>query len=578
MILQKLVQYYHRLAESGSTEVPSRGFQSKEIPFVIVIDEQGRFKGLDDTRVGEGKTRRGRVFDVPHEHKRSGKNAWQKSNLLWDNVAYVLGYSTDNAEGARRKHKVFINNIKESFLEPDIDAGIQAVLTFLEKGEYSDIFKHPQWEDIAKGAGNISFRLEGDHRLICQRRVVREKTRSLNSSPAKDKQVCLVTGIQDVPARLHTAIKGVLGAQSSGANIVSFNLPAFNSYKKDKGLNAPVGENAEFAYTTALNSLLARGSSQKMQVGDATTVFWAENQNQIEEWFAGFFIEDWPVSEQANQEIRALFESPLTGKLPILEDMTPFYILGLSPNAARIVIRFWHEGTVGGTVRNILQHFSDCQIAHSPKQNERLSIFRLLLSIAPQGKSKNIPPNLSGDLMSAILTGRPYPRTLLSSAIRRSKAEREVAYERASLIKATLVRQARFKKNMIKEVSMTLDKTNPSIGYRMGRLFAVLEKIQEEANPKINATIRDRYYGAASSTPVAVFSTLLKLKNHHLAKLENRGRAVNLERIIEEIIGGIETFPAHLTMDEQGRFAIGYYHQRRDFFTKKDEFEKKEEE
>lgn len=180
--------------------------------------------------------------------------------------------------------------------------------------------------------------------------------------------------------------------------------------------------------------------------------------------------------------------------------------------------------------------------------------------------------------MSAILTGRPYPRTLLSSAIRRSKAEREVAYERASLIKATLVRQARFKKNMIKEVSMTLDKTNPSIGYRMGRLFAVLEKIQEEANPKINATIRDRYYGAASSTPVAVFSTLLKLKNHHLAKLENRGRAVNLERIIEEIIGGIETFPAHLTMDEQGRFAIGYYHQRRDFFTKKDEFEKKEEE
>jgi CRISPR-associated protein Csd1 len=202
-----------------------------------------------------------------------------------------------------------------------------------------------------------------------------------------------------------------------------------------------------------------------------------------------------------------------------------------------------------------------------------------LLSIAPLQKADNIQPNLAGDMMFSILTGRPYPRTLLSAAIRRSRAEQDVTYERASLIKAVLARSMRIHKKNKKEVTMTLDRANPSVGYRLGRLFAVLEKIQEEASPGINATIRDRYYGAASSTPVTVFSTLLKLKNHHLAKLENRGRVVNFERTVGKIIEDISAFPSHLTMDEQGRFAIGYYHQRTDFFTRKDkpENQKKEE-
>jgi CRISPR-associated protein Csd1 len=180
-------------------------------------------------------------------------------------------------------------------------------------------------------------------------------------------------------------------------------------------------------------------------------------------------------------------------------------------------------------------------------------------------------------MMFSILTGRPYPRTLLSSAVRRSRAEQEVTYERAALIKASLVRLTRINRSGTKEVTMKLDRSSPSVGYRLGRLFAVLEKIQEEANPGINATIRDRYYGAASSTPVTVFSILLKLKNHHLAKLENRGRAVNLERTIGEIMEGITAFPSHLTLDEQGRFAVGYYHQRADFFSPKNKHQKKEE-
>jgi CRISPR-associated protein Csd1 len=520
--------------------------------------------------------RRGRVFEVPHEVIRAGKNAWEKSNLLWDNLAYVLGYSADDPERAKRKHEAFVKKIMETFPDPGIDIGIQAILSFLDKEEFSEIYAHPTWKDVEKASGNLSFRLEGDQNLICQRDAVRKWLSGLSGPSTGKKQMCLITGREDIAAPLHTAIKGVRGAQTSGGRIVSFNLPAFNSYGKEQGLNAPVGENAEFAYTTALNSLLARDSRQKMQVGDATTVFWAQAESPIEGWFAGFFTDDWQGSEQENQAIRALYESPLTGNLPVLNDLTPFYVLGLSPNASRLAVRFWYEATVGDTIRHVLQHFEDCKMVHSSKQADRLSIFRLLLCIAAQRKSENIQPNLAGDLMFSILTGRPYPRTLLSSAIRRCRAEQNVTYERASLIKASLARLTRITKKETKEVKMSLDKSNPSVGYRLGRLFAVLEKIQEEASPGINATIRDRYYGAASSTPVTVFSTLLKLKNHHLAKLENRGRAVNLERTIGEVMEGITIFPSHLTLDEQGRFAIGYYHQRTDFFTPRDKTEIKE--
>ncbi len=572
MILQRLVQYYERLQRDS--KVPVRGFQQKEIAFVIVLDNVGRFKGIDDTRTGDGKSQRGRVFEVPHEVKRSGSKAWQQSNLLWDNVEYALGYSAADKEMARRKHESFIKKIKDVFPDPQADPGIHAVLAFLDSEDLSAIRGHPSWQDIEKGGANISFRLEGDNRLICQREAVFRRIQGLSRGNDKKKRRCLVTGEEDIPARLHTAIKGVRGAQSSGANVVSFNLAPFNSYGKHQGLNAPVGENAEFAYTTDLNYLLAKTSRQKMLVGDSTAIFWAQEEHQIEGWFAGFFSEDWQGSDQENQMLKELYKSPLTGRLPILEDVTPFYVLALAPNASRLSIRFWHEATVGQTVRHILHHFDDSRIVHSARQQERVSLFRLLLSITPQQKAENVQPNLAGDMMFSILTGRPYPRTLLSSAVRRCRAEQDVTYERASLIKAVLARETRFYKRNIKEVDMSLDRANPSIGYRLGRLFAVLEKIQEEANPGINTTIRDRYYGAASCTPVTVFGTLLKLKNHHLAKLENRGRAVNLERTIGEIMEGIENFPPHLTLDEQGRFAIGYYHQRTDFFSPKDKTEK----
>lgn len=577
MILQALDGYYRRMAQEGESRLAPEGFEKKGIPFLIVVDRNGNFIGIDDTREGEGKKKATRIFTVPKGVK---KTSGVVANLLWDTPAYVIGRPKPDPkkdknkleERAKEQFQCFVGKIRETFPADGLDSGVSAVLKFLVTGYFAPLFAHPLWQEIEESGANLTFRLDSDVGLVCQRPTVLAQLSGENAGVAAQQgsqQVCLVSGELDEPCRLHTAIKGVWGAQTSGANIVSFNLDAFRSFGKEQGMNAPVGKKAEFAYTTALNAVLGKGSKQRLQVGDATTVFWTEKENKIEDVFVDIFGEPAKENqEQATKSIRVLYEAPKAGAPPLVEDLTRFYVLGLAPNAARIAVRFWHAGTVADTARHIIQHFDDCAMMHGPKQPEHLSLFRLLVSTASQGKSENIPPNLGGEFMKAILGGTPYPQTLLGAAIRRCRAEREITYPRAALIRAVLARAARFYQQPEKEVGMALDIGNTNIGYRLGRLFATLEKIQEEASPGINATIRDRFYGAASGTPVAAFPHLMKLKNHHLAKLENRGRAVNLEKIITEVMGGISDFPTHLNLQDQGRFAVGYYHQRQDFFTK----------
>ena len=574
MILQALAQYYDRIAASGS-DVATEGFQKQEIPFLIVLNKDGQFIGIQDTRSGEGKKKVGRQFTVPKAIKKTSGIA---ANLLWDVPAYVVGKpkldSKKDTEKqllrALEQQQAFFDRLTAVFPQGDFDAGIAAVISFLQKKDFKGLFAHPYWRDIEENGFVLSFQLEDDTCLVCERPAVRPAICKVGQFDGNSDGVCLITGESGTPTRLHTAIKGVWGAQTSGANIVSFNLGAFNSYGKEQGYNAPVCEKAEFAYTTALNLLLKKGSRQRIQVGDASTVFWAEKKHDFEDIFADIFGE--PAKEDFAQDYKQLvatFRAAQIGSKPELDPRTHFYVLGLAPNAARIAVRFWYEGTVQQMANHIYQHFDDCAIVHGPKQPGSLSLFRLLVSTAVQGKSDNIPPNLAGEFMHSILAGTPYPRTLLSAAVRRIRAEQDVTYPRASLVKAVLVRDTRYYHLNHKEVGMSLDTNNTNVGYRLGRLFAVLEKVQEEANPGINATIRDRFYGAASSIPVAVFSHLMKLKNYHLAKLENRGRAVNMERLIGEIMLDINDFPSHLSLPDQGRFAVGYYHQRQDFFTTK---------
>lgn len=558
MILQALCDYYER-----KPDLPRLGFETKAIPFVIEINAAGQLVQIEDTRTLEGKKKIARNFLMPQGVKKTSGVA---ANLLWDNAEYVLGVtSSGKPDRVQEQHAVFQAKL-DALADKTDDAGLAAVRTYLKAPDRVRLEADPLWPEILEINPAMTFRLNGDLELVCQRPAVRAVLEKVETKT--EEITCSISGEMDDFERLHTSIKGVWGAQSSGANIVSFNKDAFNSFGKEQGANAPVGKRAAFAYTTALNYLLSKESSQRIQVGDASTVFWSEKHTDLEDTFADLFDEP-PKDDPAKQTraIEALFKAPQTGALSDEGGNTRFYVLGLAPNAARISVRFWQVGTVAEMSARVRQHFEDLEIIHASFEKPYLSLFRLLVSTASQGKSENIPPNLAGEFMRAILAGLPYPQTLLQAAVRRICAERDVNYPRAALIKACLNRHARYSPSQEKEIAVSLDDSNTNPGYRIGRLFAALEKIQEEASPSLNATIRDRFYGAASSTPVTVFANLMKLKNHHLAKLEE-GRKRYFEKLIGQIMSDINDFPAHLSLADQGRFAIGYYHQRQAFFTK----------
>lgn len=579
MILQALDAYYRRKQADPdpAKRLPAFGLEDKEIPFVLEIAADGKLLNIADTRSGEGKKKIGQRFLVPQGVKKTSGVA---ANLLWDNAEYVLGVpDAKKLEDNRKKGKEAdylqrLVEMRQVFRDkmtvlPDsvqADDGVRAVLAFLELLVPEVLEGYAALPDIEATNPILSFRLQGDLGLVCQRPAVIAATAG-QSEDAPD-GVCLVSGKPAAIERLHPAIKGVWGAQTSGANIVSFNLDAFNSYGKVQGANAPLGTAAVFAYTTALNHLLARDSRQRIQVGDASTVFWAEEAHELENAVVDAFGD--PPKDDPDRNVKAisaLYSAVQSGKFSTGGVDTRFHVLGLAPNAARISIRFWETATALELARRITQHFDDIAVVHADYEPEHLSLFRLLTGVALLNKADNIPPNLGGEVVRAILEGRPYPATLLNLAVSRCRAEQKPTYARAAAIKASLNRWIRLRHANEKEYLPMLDPDNTQPAYRLGRLFATLEKIQEEASPGLNATIRDRYYGAASSTPVAVFTTLLRLKNHHVGKL-SPGRATQMEKLVGEILSDVADFPKQLPLQDQGRFALGYYHQRQAFFTK----------
>ena len=569
MILQSLKEYYDRKAADSESGIAPYGWERKEIPYLIVIDRMGNLVSVEDTQEKVGKKLRARQFTVPQSVKRTVGIA---PYFLWDNVEYVTGVSCKGKD-VSENHAAFMERIRPF---ADIPA-IGAVVRFLEsEGSLSRLESFDAWTEAQKTCAFVAFKFVGEDGTIFNDSDVKSVVdREISvKTEGGEEVVDLVSGERDVVALLHPALKGVPGANTTGSNIVSFNFAAATSFGKKQGENSPIGVRSAFEYTTALNTLLAKDSKQKMMIGDATVVFWTGRDDAFETELAGFFSE--PPKDEPDrlvQNVAALFKSPRTGSAAFTDDSTTFYVLGLAPNAARLSVRFWHIGTVAEMANRFRSYFEDLSIVHGPKDKDHLSLWRLLVSTAVQGKSENIAPNLAGNVMRSILEGLPFPETLLQAVLMRIKAEHEVSYPRAKLIKGCLNRKWCFTnpKNE-RNLTVSLDVQNVNIGYRLGRLFAVLEKIQEAANPGLNATIRDRFYSSASSMPTSVFGNLMRLSNHHLSKLrkEKPGYAVNLEKLMQEVVSGVSSFPAHLSLDDQGQFAVGYYHQRQDFFTKKD--------
>ena len=561
MILQSLCSYYERIAGSSNGCVPVVGFSSEKVHFSLVIDPAGELVQILDLREVKGKKKVPRNVVVPQGPKKSVNIA---ASFLWGSTSYVLGADDKGTpQRTARCHEAF-KQLHRNLLTAVPDEGAKAVLAFLSSWKPEDATKLPDWPEMLKS--NLVFQLDGDLGFIHERVEMRAAwSNSFGDSVRGEQAMCLVSGQVAPIARLHPAIKGVHRAQSSGAAIVSFNLAAFCSYGKDQNLNAPVSETNAFAYTTALNQLLG-SATNRIQIGDASTVFWTERASPIEGFFG--MVLDPRDTAGDDRELAVFLEAVRDGKLPSgIDPEVRFFILGLSPNAARLSVRFWYASTVEDISTKLGQHFRDLSMVRSFESDpEYPGMWRLLRETSNQKSKDGPPPLLGGAVMQAILRGTPYPQELLSAVIGRIRAEQNINYLRAAILKAVLIRKKRLLNQGV-EVHMTLDKENKNVAYLLGRLFAVLEKAQQEAIPGANATIKDRFYGSASATPRVVFPQLLRLAQHHVAKAEH-GRF--RDKQIEEILCDVHEFPPHLGLDEQGLFAIGYYHQRRDFFTKKD--------
>jgi CRISPR-associated protein Csd1 len=483
----------------------------------------------------------------------------------------------------QRDHHAFRDFHRKVLSESD-DGALQAVLAFLEQWSPDQFAQPPLSGNPDILDANVVFRLDGEQRYVHEHEAAQSIwTRLLDQDAERAR--CLVTGEIGPLARLHPAIKGVQGAQTTGASIVSFNLSAFTSYGNAQGANAPVSKRAAFAYTTALNHLLRYSSDnhQRLQIGDTTTVFWAEADNPgeaaVAERLYAMLISP-PDDAQESHKVGNVLEQAAQGRPleevdPQLHDGTCFYVLGLAPNASRLAVRFWYADTLGELARNLADHYRDLALDPKPWRT-RPAVWRLLYETAAQRDAKNISPNLAGELMRAVITGRPYPRPLLATVVMRMRSDGKINGLRAALCKACLNRDYRLGiGNIQKEVPMSLDPNETAPGYRLGRLFAILEKVQSDAVGNVNAGIADRFYAAASATPASIFAMLLNKAKSHLGAVRRKkgeGLARHLEGQIGEIMDGLDPeLPRSLPLEEQGRFAVGYYHQRQALYRKADE-------
>ncbi|HIH03825.1 MAG TPA: type I-C CRISPR-associated protein Cas8c/Csd1 [Methanoregulaceae archaeon] len=625
MILQALCDAYDILANDDRETTPVYGFCQTGVTFALIISETGKLTNIIDLRAGEKL--RPQEQEVPFQKTRSG--TIPPPYFLCDKAEYVLGLEhikvkdvrarparktesdtvlVDDEQGrtvvSRRSQDYFtaFRALHHELLSHSSEPAARAFLAFLDAWDPASAFDNQKIreyrEDLLSG-GRIVIRV-GDVYLhqIPAIRDVWAASSSRGESGTRIAQ-CLVSGSVGPIARTHQAIKGVSGAQPSGASLVSFNEDAFCSYDKEQSYNAPVSEISEFKYTTALNRLIA-SPDHRLRIGDTTTVFWAQTEDRDTEAIIRNLLDppDTTAEEPAAGEARGAEASARQviddreqelirdvlrrvrsgtglrpGDLGRIKLETPCFILGLAPNAGRLSVRFWHRDSFGNLAANLAQHHLDLEIDRRSFEPAIFPVYRVLFETVPRkAERKDPPPALAGQLMRSVLLNVPYPFQLYSAILNRVRTDHDLNHVRAGVIKAYLLRLARAGSGVsgIREemITVSLDETNPNVPYRLGRLFAVLEKAQADANRdrEVGSTIKNRYFGSASSTPAVVFPPLIKLAQHHIAKSEWGWKTTQR---MEEIMSGIDAFPTWLGLEEQGMFMLGYYHQRRALFTKK---------
>lgn len=605
MILQALYNYYEAMRKAHRIATP--GLEVKPIRWVIVIREDGTFVRLKDLKDPSDKKSKGQDYLVPAGLKRSGK--CPPAQPFWDNRKYILGYE-ESAEGVSpctdrlEDFKRLMAEIAE--LYPD-NASFKAVCRFYDHylGAETPLPEEAQTERIL-ASDWMTFQLQGDTELLATQDDAYDLAAQAYSTE-ENLGRCLITGEEKPLAAFHARI--VAPGSQAGATIASFNDPAYLSYGKKQGENAPISKYASFAHTTALNDLL-RNEQTRYTLGDISYVFWNSDLDDpsINETFRTVTFEGVrndeaqeqsdPDDEQPKRKDKSKKKAPNPTKdtYKVLEqfkairgnhgqgqhweDERLFYVLGLTAGG-RITIKYWQQGTVSEIFDRVYQHLVDMNIVSwdgfVDEENPPLrSLYGIVKSVSTPSKSSTFATNLVQSIVESILSGNPYPMTLQQACVNRITQERTVSELRAAILKGCINRKARIYKHL-KELDMALDKQNDNIAYLAGRLFAVLEQIQQASLGKgVNATIRDRFYASASTRPNMVMGRLIALSNHHLSKLrkEKPGLAVNLEKLLGEIFTLIPaeapTFPATFSLDEQSLFAVGYYHQKVDTYKKEE--------
>ena len=561
MILKALYDYYHR-----SGDLPVLGMELKEIGFIIVIDKSGNFLRFEDRRIDKKSAQKFLV------KKSVGRSSAPVANYLYDNGQYVFGYSDKgDMENMRKYFEVFKAKVEEIYDVFSDNVALKAVYAFYRQDPsiMVEIMQNdPLWTDIIKNLNKkysiFSFLIEGDTEIVASKRELINLEYDDNEIVGRP---CLVIGKYSKTVEVTTATM-IPGSQAT-AKLVAFQVNSgYDSYGKSKGYNAPISEEAEFAYTTALNHLLRSDSHNKFMIGSRTFLFWASSNSDAskaseDSLFALFGRTEDDDPNKRIELVRHTFMSIFSGDLPANKD-DRFFILGLAPNSARIAVVYWNELPLREFAALISKHFTDMEIADTRKEKKPyMSLYSILGSVTLGGKSSDATPNLPDAVVKSVFQGLPYPFSLFQACIRRIRAEQSINITRAAIIKAYL---NRLNDNNNKKLDIMLDKENQNQGYLCGRLFAVLDKIQEDANGI--HSIRERYMNSASATPAMVFATILNLSTHHLEKL-NGGGQIFYERLKQEIISKLDAngFPAHLDLQDQGRFFVGYYHQRQTLFS-----------
>ena len=580
MILQALTQYYEDLLRLGKINRP--GWSKQKVSYSLLLSEEGELLQLlhlqQEVQRGNKTVLGPQEMWVPSPVKRS---SGIRPNFLCDTSSYLLG--VDGKGKADRSIDCFAaSKALHLQLLKEVDSPVaRAIVRFFEHWDPSQAASHPalqeDWEELLKG-GNLTFSL--DKLFAAQDPAIADAwTRHYEDSSDDAEPIrCLVTGQTGTLARVHPRIKGVVGAQRNGAALVSFNAPAFCSFEHEQGANAPVSDYAAFAYTTALNTLLA-DRNRVSRVGDTTILCWAAGgESAYQDCFLmSIFNDSYTENDILNTLHHLSKGESIQWDDTRLSPDTRFYVLGLAPNAARLSVRFFWQNSFGALARNLERHYQRLEIIRpSFDKFPTLSIWRLVLETVrkapPGGRAPEPHPRLAGDLLLAVLNDTLYPATLLNGVELRIRAERSVSRGQAALLKAYYTKyleQFQPDSPMKEALTVQLNEQTNYLPYLLGRLFAVLEGLQQSANPGINTTIKDRYFNSASATPAIVFPQLINLAQKHLNKLDG-GLAVYYDKQITELSSRItQTLPTRMSLAEQSAFQLGYYHETQRRYTAK---------